>query len=773
MIHDLTTERVPVAELRTFHRNPRQGDVAAIATSLRVNGQYRPIVVNRGTHTGRAQEVLAGNHTLMGARDLGWDDIAVSYVDVDDDQASRIVAADNRTADLGGYDDRLLAELLGDLDDLDGTGYDAGDLDEILARLQDDPDGEPGGDGDDDDDDDEQDRPSLADRFLVPPFDVLDARQGWWRQRKRAWLSLGIRSEEGRDALYTDGERTGDGLIFGSASGADPDFYRKKSAVEAALGRTFGAGEFETSEHYVPPSSAAVQTGTSVFDPVLCELVYRWFSPQGGTVLDPFAGGSVRGLVAAMLGRDYRGNDLSEIQVAANAQQAEVFASRDLIDPQRVTWTQGDSREWALGLEPASVDLLFSCPPYLWLERYDKDNADDLSNMSAEDFEHAYTDVLARSAAALREDRYAVLVVGDVRDSKGRLHDFRGMTIRAAHAAGLTLHNGAVLITPVGSLAMRGGRQFEASRVMGRSHQDVLVFVKGDRRKAADACGDVTTALPDDLAAAFEDAPTVDGDGDLTPEVPPDYTPEVTPVETHAGVLVKRDDAWSVGGASGAKARTMYRLASERGSPGIITAGARRSPQIERAALTAQALGIQCRVHVPAGADTDETRTCERAGAEVVRHQAGRLSVLKARYRTDAEQHPKWLAVPFGMAMQEYRGDVAAQAEHLPAIEGRLVVPCGSGTTLVGILQGLGPEHADTEILAVQIGHDPTGTLDELADGWRDRVTLVEAPEAFDDDAPRTRLGDLRLDPMYEAKCLPHLHEGDLLWCVGRRTSAT
>lgn len=118
-------------ELAPYHRNPRRGDVDAIAASLRRNGQYRPIVVNLGTHTGRPLEVLAGNHTLAAARQLGWDRIAATTVDVDDHQAARIVAADNRTADLGGYDDDVLLELLQELPDLEGTGYN----DDNLTRL--------------------------------------------------------------------------------------------------------------------------------------------------------------------------------------------------------------------------------------------------------------------------------------------------------------------------------------------------------------------------------------------------------------------------------------------------------------------------------------------------------------------------------------------------------------------------------------------------------------------------------------------------------------
>lgn len=122
-------------ELAPYHRNPRRGDVDAIAASLRRNGQYRPIVVNLGTHTGRPLEVLAGNHTLAAARQLGWDRIAATTVDVDDHQAARIVAADNRTADLGGYDDDVLIGLLQELPDLDGTGYEDADLDALLASM--------------------------------------------------------------------------------------------------------------------------------------------------------------------------------------------------------------------------------------------------------------------------------------------------------------------------------------------------------------------------------------------------------------------------------------------------------------------------------------------------------------------------------------------------------------------------------------------------------------------------------------------------------------
>ncbi|MFJ7422764.1 ParB/RepB/Spo0J family partition protein [Streptomyces uncialis] len=128
----LTDLAVSVSELTPYHRNPRTGDLAAIAESLRVNGQYRAVVVNRGTLTGRPNEILAGNHTHAAALELGWDKIAATYVDVDDEAAARIVIVDNRTSDLAGYDTALLADILAELPDLDGTGYDHDDLDELL-----------------------------------------------------------------------------------------------------------------------------------------------------------------------------------------------------------------------------------------------------------------------------------------------------------------------------------------------------------------------------------------------------------------------------------------------------------------------------------------------------------------------------------------------------------------------------------------------------------------------------------------------------------------
>lgn len=137
-----TTSTVKPAQLHTFHRNARIGDVDAIAGSLKANGQFKPLVVNIGTHTGRPNEVLAGNHTLKAIRNLAeqnpfddrWSKVAVHWVDVDDDMATRIVLVDNRSFDSGDFDADTLVALLGEVGTT-GTGYSDADLDALEAVL--------------------------------------------------------------------------------------------------------------------------------------------------------------------------------------------------------------------------------------------------------------------------------------------------------------------------------------------------------------------------------------------------------------------------------------------------------------------------------------------------------------------------------------------------------------------------------------------------------------------------------------------------------------
>jgi DNA modification methylase len=124
-----------IAALQCFEGNPRRGVVQDIVESLEANGLYRPVVVNAGALTGRPNEILCGNHTMLAARQLGWQEIAVTLVDVDEQAARKIVAADNRLADLGDYDPEALYALLDGLTDLTGSGYDSAFLDDLYRGL--------------------------------------------------------------------------------------------------------------------------------------------------------------------------------------------------------------------------------------------------------------------------------------------------------------------------------------------------------------------------------------------------------------------------------------------------------------------------------------------------------------------------------------------------------------------------------------------------------------------------------------------------------------
>lgn len=123
----MEAKNTPVGELSEYGRNPRRGDVAAIRASMKRLGQYKPIVVNTGTLTGRPNEILAGNHTFRAACQLGNATVRTVWVDVDEDTARGIVLADNRTGDLATYDPEKLLEILSALPDLDATGYSKAD----------------------------------------------------------------------------------------------------------------------------------------------------------------------------------------------------------------------------------------------------------------------------------------------------------------------------------------------------------------------------------------------------------------------------------------------------------------------------------------------------------------------------------------------------------------------------------------------------------------------------------------------------------------------
>ena len=179
-----------IAELIPFVNNARTHDdaqVAQIAASINEFGFTNPVLIDSDGG------IIAGHGRVLAARKLKLETVpCITLGHLTENQRRAYVIADNKLALNSGWDNELLAIELSALDDagfdLDLTGF---TLDEIAALGGEDDDPEPGGEGD-------APKGKLSDRFMIPPFSVLNAREGWWQNRKKAWLALGIRSELGR-----------------------------------------------------------------------------------------------------------------------------------------------------------------------------------------------------------------------------------------------------------------------------------------------------------------------------------------------------------------------------------------------------------------------------------------------------------------------------------------------------------------------------------------------------------------------------------------------
>jgi len=310
---------------------------------------------------------------------------------------------------------------------------------------------------------------SLQERFIIPPFSIFDSRQGYWQDRKKLWQSLGFNSQATREEVE---------LI--AKSGQSPAVYALRNEMRDLLGRE---PEWDEIIEQARKKGMHLYEGASTFDPVLCEICYKWFCPAGGSIIDPFAGGSVRGIVAGVLGFDYIGIDLRNDQVEENRNQWSKV-SKTGMSGSAIGWISGDSNK-VLDEIQENYDFIFSCPPYHDLEQYSDDPAD-LSNMDYGSFKTVYRSIIQKTIARLKENRFACFVVGDIRDENGFYRNFVSETIESFNESGALLYNEIILINVAGSLPIRVGRQFEGGRKVGKMHQNVLVFYKGDHRKIKD-----------------------------------------------------------------------------------------------------------------------------------------------------------------------------------------------------------------------------------------------------------------------------------------------
>lgn len=416
-------------DLREYENNPRNNDgaVQAVADSIKEFGFKVPIVIDSDN------VIVAGHTRLKAARLLGLETVpCIIADDLTPEQIKAYRLADNKTGEIAEWDFSLLEKELSELSEIDMSAF---GFDESIFENIDEYEENPA-------DELEEQRETLQDKFIVPPFSVLDTKQGYWQDRKRIWKKI-IKSEEGRSD-----ELLGQGL---------KDLAEKHGST---------------------------LTGTSIFDPVLCEILINWFCPIGGKVLDPFAGGSVRGLVSVLLGNDYTGIDLREEQIKANVKNYKQIANRqDLLggDLKKPNWITDDSRNIDL-LVKEKHDFLLTCPPYADLEVY-SDDPRDISNMPYDEFKEAYFEIIQKTCEKLTDNAFAAIVVGEVRDKNGYYYNFIGDTIKAFENAGLKYYNEIILLNAIATAALRANLVFNGGRKVVKTHQNVLIFVKGNEKE--------------------------------------------------------------------------------------------------------------------------------------------------------------------------------------------------------------------------------------------------------------------------------------------------
>lgn len=207
-------EWISIDEVIPYENNPRKNDASIdkVAASIKEFGFKQPIVIDKNGI------IVVGHTRLEAAKRLGWEKVpCIRANDLTDEQAKAYRLADNKVGEESEWDFELLTDELDNIFDIDmgEFGFDLDDFDDVVEHA------------------------NLSEKFGVPPFSVLDTKQGYWQDRKKAWKEMGLKSDDGRDAE------------------CNPN--------------SFGANYGRVN-----------QTGQSIFDPVLCEIMYRWFCPWGG-----------------------------------------------------------------------------------------------------------------------------------------------------------------------------------------------------------------------------------------------------------------------------------------------------------------------------------------------------------------------------------------------------------------------------------------------------------------------------------------------------------
>lgn len=422
----------PTATLNPYVNNSNSHSteqVAGIAASINEFGFTNPLLIDEnGT-------LIAGHGRLLAADSLGLEEVpCIVLAHLTEAQRRAYVIADNQLAKKSTWDLDMLAleldALAGMNYDLSVTGFDMAEIDAILRGDDFLPDGAAPGasytgvsqplptkyaDG--------AGSKALLKKFGIPPFSIFDTRQGYWQDRKKAWLAL-----------------------VGDTSATKED--------------TLSNGTILTH----------INKGSSGFDPVLAEIIYTWFCSEGGKILDPFGGEQTKGFVAGYMGLKYSAVEFRKDQVEYN--QA-ICVGMD-----GVQFVTGDSNDISKLIPGRDFDLVFTSPPYYDLEVY---SAEDMSALgSYAEFMSQYENIFAQCVAMLADNRFVVVKIGEVRDkATGEYRNFVGDNITMFKRLGLVYYNEIILLNQIGTAAIRADRSFRNRKIV-KTHQNILVFYKGN-----------------------------------------------------------------------------------------------------------------------------------------------------------------------------------------------------------------------------------------------------------------------------------------------------
>lgn len=439
--NDLQITYLPVHELVPYANNARTHSaeqVQQLVASIEAFGFTNPVLIDE------AGGIIAGHGRCMAAHQLGMAQVpTITLRGLTADQKRAYVIADNKLALNAGWDEALLAQEMAALYaagyDTALTGFSDGDIEAMLAGL----DGTGGGS------ENTGVKGNLAAMFGVAPFSVINARDGEWLARKKAWA--------------------------------------------AQIGDT---GESRENTLAAPGSIMEDIGSVSILDGALAEVMCKWFAKPGWHALDPFAGDSVFGFVACSTGLKFTGIELRQEQATLNQQRLDAAGLAG-------TYICDTSENMDAHVKNATMDFVFSCPPYADLEVY-SDDPRDLSNMAHADFFKLYSTILGNTYHKLKPNRFACIVTSEVRGKKGEYIGLVPQTIAAMQAAGYHYYNEIILVTPCGTLPQRAGKSMHASRKVGRTHQNVLIFYKGDLARIGKTLGKVGMDFGEDEADGLQ-----------------------------------------------------------------------------------------------------------------------------------------------------------------------------------------------------------------------------------------------------------------------------